>query len=275
MLENLDGFIFRRNVRQSPKARRFLDEGEDGVRMERGKTDGIFSFRFVGRSKRKGDEECGDAAKKAKEDVCVEAKEEEVIGQEVELSVGGMEFCESVVIKEAPKKKMEVGDLHTKVGESGGIGALVGVCVEWVSRKKKTEYAMGLERLLREDPEAIKGRDVEKEIREADREIEVVDGEMEKWNGLKRAVMASNGIEVRELKRASRDFGYKAKMDEVRREFSEKALRLEFLKKSARAWVLHIREQSEELLRKVLETPCKERGVDTLFLLKALSRAGK
>ncbi|ADM11538.1 uncharacterized protein Eint_050900 [Encephalitozoon intestinalis ATCC 50506] len=272
MLEDLDGFIFRRNGRQGTKGRRLFSEGKGELEVARGNTDGIFSFKFVREKKRKVDLEVESLGKKSKGKDVVWTEEKGKEGMEV-CEEG--DICSSIVIREVPKKRMSVSSLHEKLEEGGTLGGLVRLCVEYVLEKKKTGYGMDLGRKLHQNEDLIKKRDVEKEVEEAEKKIEWASCEEEKWNSLRNEVENSNLIEIREPKKRVRDFGYEEKMEGVRREFSAKIERLEFLKESALACVSRIREQSEDLLGRILRIMCKEKEVDTLFLLKTLSRTSK
>ncbi|CAD26607.1 hypothetical protein [Encephalitozoon cuniculi GB-M1] len=277
MLENLDGFIFRRSAGQGPKVRRILEEGKE-LSAVRGNTDGIFSFRFVRGGKRKDGEDQGPSAKKAKEESggCIQDGCEGIAENGMELSIGGGEdFSGSILIKEAPKKKTSASDLHGRLGEDSTLKDLVVLCVEHVLQKKRIEYGVSLERRLQESESFIGKKDVEKEIEKVDQKIVWAEREGEKWNRLKDDVVSSSHIEIREPKRTGRDFGYAEKMEEIDREFAGRIRRLEFLKESARIRISHIKEQSEDLLGKIFKIVCKEKKMDTFFLLKTLSKTSK
>ncbi|WEL38642.1 hypothetical protein PFJ87_05g01110 [Encephalitozoon hellem] len=279
MLENLDGFVFRRNVRQEPKARRIFDEGKEEQSVARGNTDGIFSFRFVRSLKRKGDSEEENSSKKAKEskaDLRVLSACEEGIEDNVSVEISSEDdICGNVLVKDGPKRRANISDLHGKLGENGTLGGLVRLCVEYALQRKKIEYGVSLEKRLLQDEGVIKRRDVEKEIEDADKKILWASGEEEKWNSLKSEVINSNRVEVREGQRVARDFGGAERIEEVRQEFARKFERLEFLKESAKSCVSRIREQSEDVLGRILRTTCREKDVDVFFLLKTLSRTNK
>ncbi|AFN83021.1 hypothetical protein EROM_050890 [Encephalitozoon romaleae SJ-2008] len=279
MLENLDGFVFRRNVRQEPKARKFFDEGSKEQSIARGNTDGIFSFKFVRSNKRRGDSEEENSGKRAKEkepDMGVINENEENALNDVSEEISEEDgICSNILIKDEAKKRISISDLHTKLGEDGTLGELVRLCVEYALQKKKIEYGINLERKLLQNEGSIKRRDVEREIEEADRKILWVSQEEEKWNSLKTEVLNSSKVDVREVQRSVRDFGYIENMEEIRQEFVRKFERLEFLKESAKSCISRIREQSEDILGRVLRTICREKEVDTLFLLRTLSKTNK
>lgn len=279
MLENLDGFVFRRSVRQEPRARKFFDEGKKEQSIARGDTDGIFSFKFVRSNKRKGDcgeENSGKRAKEKEPDMdAINGDEENVLDDVFEGITEEDSVYSNIPIKDGPKKRTSISDLHTKLGESGTLGGLVKLCVEHALQKKKIEYGISLEKKLLQNKGYIKRRDVEREIEEADKKILWVSQEEGKWNDLKTEVLNSSKVEVREVQRSIQDFGYREKMEEIRQEFVRKFERLEFLKESAKSCISRIREQSEDVLGRVLRTTCREKEVDAFFLLRTLSKTNK
>lgn len=239
-MENLDGFVFRRNTQR-------VCEKMGGCKKEDTKTiakstEDIFDFKF----RRKG-------------------KSEET-QSEIE---GGFS---TVIIKEAPRRERE---LHARLGAESTIDDLVRLCISQVSKSRKTTYSVNLENAFLQGREMVRKRDIEKEMDEVQRRISWALDEGEKWRKAEADVLELNRIVVKEFSRVGRDFGVREKMECVRREFVEKADKLEFLKESARFSIAHVREQSEELLKKIFEIVCKEKEVDTFFLLKALSRVSK
>ncbi|KAM0672406.1 hypothetical protein OCOL_000625 [Ordospora colligata] len=212
-------------------------------------TDDIFSFRFVNEKRCKG----------------VEYKEDEISG----ILSDGEGFSESVVIKENKKKNVE--EIHMELDNGVGLEELVKKCIRWLESKKRTAYGMKIEQAMSEG--CIKRRDANKEIVEAIEKIQWTVDEEKKWKMIKESTMEMNKIKMEKKMYVRKESEYERKIAKVNEEFASKMTRLRFVKESAKVWIGRMREQSEELLRRMFDAVHKEKEADTVFLLKALSRA--
>lgn len=261
MMENVDGFVFRRSsqgVNEMCKKRREFDNMSRNV-------DCAFDFKFVRNNRRKAQDTAED----------VEGKiENEVLLNEMDdlESLSG-----TVIIKEACKKKTDTQEIHDKLDEKGTLDDLLRLCISHISKTKKSAYSARLEEVFRQKMETVMKREIERDIEETEKRIVWAEDEVEKWNRLKLEVLNSNDVNVREIIkiRMDRGFGISERIEVIRREFSQRAEKLEFLKEAARSSIVHVKEQGEELLKRILNIICKQKEVDTLFLLKALSNTGK
>jgi len=252
MIENLDGFIFKRRMHRAvePEIKTGIEVNRRELSVIKKDTDDIFSFKFVNE-------------KRCKREKC---KEEEI----ADILSDGEGFSESVVIKES-KKKMDADEIHMELSNGGGLEELVKMCVRWLESKKRTAYGMRIEQAMSEG--CIKRRDAKKEIAEAIEKIEWAVEEEAKWKSIKENTMRTNKIKVETRVYERKESRYERGIAKVNEEFASKVERLVFVKESAKVWIGRMREQSEELLRKMFSVVHKEKEADTVFLLKALSKA--
>ncbi|TBU19690.1 hypothetical protein CWI42_011650 [Ordospora colligata] len=251
MIENLDGFIFKRRMQPTAESevRMSIESKRRDLSVIKKDTDDIFSFRFVNEKRCKG----------------VEYKEDEISG----ILSDEEGFSESVVIKENKKKNVE--EIHMELDNGVGLEELVKKCIRWLESKKRTAYGMKIEQAMSEG--CIKRRDANKEIVEAIEKIQWTVDEEKKWKMIKESTMEMNKIKMEKKMYVRKESEYERKIAKVNEEFASKMTRLRFVKESAKVWIGRMREQSEELLRRMFDAVHKEKEADTVFLLKALSRA--
>lgn len=260
-MENVDGFVFKRNVRHEEE----VEGGCKKKKMDMGDVsrsgECVFSFKFTKCSRagesRVGSEECGKKTGEEKETEEETGHHHDTVGNERSL------------------RRSDAHEIHLRLDEESTLDDLVALCVSQLSKTRRTPYVVDLENVFRQNKGMIKRRDISRETEEVVSRISWIDCEERKWKSLKTKVQSNNKIEVRELGEGVERPSVEERMESVKREFLEMSGKLEFLKECARLSIAHVREQSEGLLRKILDTVCKDKEVDTFFLLQTLSRTSK
>jgi hypothetical protein len=284
MIEDIDGFMFRRAAQTECTKRKQVDSTDDP---------GMFTFKFMKSSRRMSIEVKNGLRlefKRTRREDGIETAEDARCGNEEVLqssmvitgehplaAFDGTADVENLsntfIVKEISTRAGGRTELHERLENGADVDDLMRLCVAEVSKSRKTAYAASLqEALLRH---GIAGRrDVQREVEEAKERIAWARGEERRWEDVKKSVLDSNRLRVRDVQEAGAEFDMR-EIEAADQEFAQKRERLEFLKEAAKLRIQHIKEQSEGLLRKIFDIVHKGNGVDAFFLLRALSKVCK
>jgi hypothetical protein len=291
MIEDMDGFIFRRNVQaEDPTRKRQAREHEAPDAPD------VFTFRFTKSSKRRSIEVRNDLKlefkrmkRSAEEAETTEGpvhKDEELLMQSsaiitreqpltaFERMVDVENLSNTFIVKEIPPRGIR-GELHEGLRDGATIDDLVRLCVDELCRSRKTAYATSLRDAISQHQGVFKRRDIRSEIEEANGKIAWARTEEKKWGCVRDSVLAANRLRVNDMKEAGMEIDIDEQVQSIDREFAQKRKRLSLLRETAKLGISHIREQSEVLLKKILDIVCRKGDVDAFFLLRALSKACK